>query len=317
MTPPPRPSGFTVRLPFRPSSQLRWEDLDEDQLVTMGSRVARLVQGPNDLVLIAEGIESEAHALELLDRLKGGLLWASLRLGCGILTDPTLQGVRTPIDPTLPETVMPAVDADAVGAAFVYPDDPAQTFWQMAVDVERKAVSVATFTQEVATGLRELPRASAMLADPRVELATQLYTDSFFEKAPPARFLTLAMVLEVLREPSQQPPAVQELLTAWQGQVAALAEAGQLGEAAAASLRGSLERLREESITSAIGALVGRYVGEEHIRLAKELYHYRSQLVHSGAAPNIWKHLLQLEGLIRPLLAKVIQQGLDTPARHP
>jgi hypothetical protein len=86
---------------------------------------------------------------------------------------------------------------------------------------------------------------------------------------------------------------------------------------AAASLRGSLERLREESITSAIGALVGRYVGEEHIRLAKELYHYRSQLVHSGAAPNIWKHLLQLEGLIRPLLAKVIQQGLDTPARHP
>ena len=109
------------------------------------------------------------------------------------------------------------------------------------------------------------------LADYHVELALELYADSHFEYSDSARFIGLVGVLEVLKDQSQASEAAQTLVDRWQEAVKTLAAEE------AASIHGSLERLKSISISQGIGSVVGRHLGPERVKEVKTLYGMRSR----------------------------------------
>jgi hypothetical protein len=118
----------------------------------------------------------------------------------------------------------------------------------------------------------------------RLQLAMELYCSSFFDVTPRSRFLTLVTALEALLEkPSRSKLAVQ-LVEALQAKVAASAISTEEKD----SIRGSLERLKNESIGRAgkamAQALLGKqeYGGVEAPAFFTFCYNLRSQIVHQG-----------------------------------
>ena len=160
-------------------------------------------------------------------------------------------------------------------------------------------------------GLISIERA---LADPALRLAIDVFVNSCFEGSPVASFLARITVLEILKTQAEQPPAVKNLIERFQGETAELVALQDLDQSLADSLRGSLERLKKESIGAAIRKLVSRVLGPEAARSATDLYTIRSALIHEGiiSEEDIRRRLPELTQLVRDLLrARLVPANAD------
>lgn len=156
---------------------------------------------------------------------------------------------------------------------------------------------------------------SFMLND-RLALAIEVFMAASTERTPRARFLDFVTVVEVLAE---QRPSSAEAITIVEAALAQLKERrGDLDDAEARSLEGSLARLRNRSISQSIRDIAagldpdeidGYREGDIDTFLGL-CYNARSLLVHQGAAPNE-SDVAQLAGSLFFLLRHMLIRRVD------
>jgi len=143
----------------------------------------------------------------------------------------------------------------------------------------------------------------------RNELAFDLYSASFFQPSPDARFLMLMMALETLIE---QEPRGQEAAAHVAQLVKATENAEDLSAEERESLLGALRMLRQESVGAAGGRLAASlgertYMEEPAARFFRRCYEIRGALVH-GHYPRpdrdvVGARAANLEGFVGDLLS--------------
>lgn len=116
-------------------------------------------------------------------------------------------------------------------------------------------------------------------------LASEIYCSSWFDISYISRFITLVTAIEALIEQEEHPGDVQ----AFANETIKHLDASAIDASIKASLRGSLYRMRRESISQAgrrfaSTLLLGQsFEGQSPDRLFTKLYGLRSELVHDGA----------------------------------
>lgn len=125
-----------------------------------------------------------------------------------------------------------------------------------------------------------------VLVSPRAEVAIELFTISYFESTPSARFLSLYMSLETLLEPLPRSAEAQEHVNA----LIEITRSAKVPEEDKQSLLGALGWLNKESI-----AQTGRKVADKLLggnlydslppgQFFAKIYRMRNDLVHRGVA---------------------------------
>ena len=118
----------------------------------------------------------------------------------------------------------------------------------------------------------------------RAEVAIRLFTDSFFENTPRARFLFLYMSIEVLLEPLPRSPEAQELVS----EMMEIARMAEIPKEDRELLLSALGGLKNESIRKTGGKLADRFLsGSLYDSLSPEEFfdkinRIRNALVHQG-----------------------------------
>jgi hypothetical protein len=155
------------------------------------------------------------------------------------------------------------------------------------------SVLVTTHAADIAASIEHGMRAAnpaALVDDPRLQTAMELYGAAQTESTGRARFITLMMVLEALAEPTRRPAAVQSFLDSVQEMLTVQrSEYGDTSEEAFAfeALQREIFFRRDDSIRSQVRQLVLKTLADEDAaKRAVGLYDQRSTLVHKGALPE-------------------------------
>ncbi len=123
---------------------------------------------------------------------------------------------------------------------------------------------------------------------PKQELACELYVSSWFDVSYRSRFITLVTAVEALIEQKHHSRELIELLDSLKIDLERLS----VPEEVKASVSGSLERLKHQSISQAGRELARtllpnrQFQGKDADRYFSYCYNLRSVILHSGAAPN-------------------------------
>lgn len=119
-------------------------------------------------------------------------------------------------------------------------------------------------------------------------LACEIYASSFFDIGQRSRFISLVTAVEALLEPARRPGPVQSLVD----KLVVTTREAPVDEATKASVRGSLEWLRHESISQAARVLANTllpdklYGGKSASAFFDSCYDLRSKIVHRGTVGN-------------------------------
>lgn len=180
--------------------------------------------------------------------------------------------------------------------------------------------SVDKFVPALEAGFQRGTRRDAVRNE-KVSLAADVYMLSEFEVSQRARFLTLMTALEVLSERGERPKPVQKLLVEFlaKSREAAAGAPAQRNRSEFESLIGSLEGLREQSITSAVRDFVRRHIGDAEKfdghrvgEFVTRSYEVRSRLTHEGRPPD-GVDIARLGGELRRLVQAVVVAEFDAP----
>ena len=183
-------------------------------------------------------------------------------------------------------------------------------------DPELPTQFVASSVQpKILKGIEDLDRHFCQAVDAGLEftdretLAFELYGLSHFEAAERARFLTLVTAIESV----SQPKARSAEASAHVEKLIRLTQDSGLPDAEIASLVGSLNWLRNESISKTGRDLVEALLGDAHYgdKVAKKFFEYcyalRSEFVHNGKpaddVPGFNSLVAELDRLVADLLA--------------
>jgi hypothetical protein len=239
--------------------------------VSFGGLQAQLFAGMAGYTNIRiEGLESEQAARDLFESLLVGLLVGGLTAGLGIRVQNEVR-VLYKDSPKPNERGIPLIfqeDRDVSGIAII----------PGAVQIQLEKV-LPKLLASLEFGLTSAA-AQTIMTNRFVKLAAELYVDSLFEVSDSARFIGLIGVLEVLKDKSPASDSARRLVDGWIREAATI-----LGDDEARSFRGSLGRLKDLSISQGIASVVGRHLGRERAKEARDLYDVRSKLIHDGMRP--------------------------------
>ena len=144
------------------------------------------------------------------------------------------------------------------------------------------------------------------------ELACELYASSWFDISYRSRFITLVTAVEALIEQHEHTSDVAEWVRSAKISLVQLS----LSDDIAASVGGSLERLRYQSISLAGRELVKRLLPDTQIqgmdaeKFFKKCYNLRSEILHNGAPPQD-KDMLQAANEAEEFVAKLLLTSLS------
>ncbi|HEY9268202.1 MAG TPA: hypothetical protein VIO39_01965 [Methylotenera sp.] len=151
---------------------------------------------------------------------------------------------------------------------------------------------------------------------PKQELACELYASSWFDVSYRSRFITLVTAIEALIEQHEHTSEVTEWVRSAKNSLTLLS----LPDEVTASVRGSLERLRYQSISLAGRELVKcllpstQFQGMDAEKFFKKCYTLRSEILHNGAPPQDID-MLQAANEAEEFVAKLLLSSLGiTPA---
>jgi hypothetical protein len=162
--------------------------------------------------------------------------------------------------------------------------------------------------------------AAALISDEKFKTAIELFNAYFYEASLRARFLTVAMILEVLAPSTEKHPAAQTLVREWktqlQGSLAATSDDD--ARLALEALDRELDFRRETSIRQRVRQLVRNEFQhlpqperEDLERQAVKAYDARGTLTHSGRLPDADLDAFHEQSacIVRRILAKRL--GID------
>ena len=305
------PTTYCFRIRFRLSERQGIESSDTQLVLTSPAeervelRAAKrdaVLKDAADLILVGKPYASEAAALEAGNRWRGVLqtAFAYLNIGADFGDRAAGGGIgdhwRQQIWEQLGERVL--YDVHGVMAFECEP-------WPRFVSMTGR-LSSPTPGERV---LAACERAAALdpIAD-RYQLAYDLYSASFWQPSPDARFTMLMMAVEAMIDQAPRADAVRKHVDGLIAQTSASA----LPKNEIKSLVGSLDWLREESISQAgrgLAAKLGdrRYLDEPPAKFFSKCYDLRSKLVH-GHRPRppreeVSSRAAQLEVFVSHLLS--------------
>jgi len=283
---------WVLLVPFLVSPALRLDDQVDDQFGGLKLKLKPSTPGYNCVVV--EDLVSADQARGVFEQLKVGLFSAGLNIGCGV----RISGDLVEYDGFTPPS-------GGIGQAVMYRQG--EKFISISLEFVAQEFIVDRVLPRFLKGLRDgLTFESVPLAlrDAQVRLASELYTDSYFESSPQSRFIGLMGVLEVLKDKESASGATQNLVTRWMDDVRRERPPEEQ------ALLGQLAWLRTVSVGQGIRSLTRRHLGDEASRTATMLYRYRSTMVHDGSTPENLEALAhQAETLVRQLLMKILSAG--------
>ena len=248
---------------------------------------------PSSFIFIGTGFKTEKEAFTAGIKIKNTLMLCSIKLPFGIDLgkDNTTAGfVKDVIESRLEEGVNLINDVHGL------------TVYQSDLPVEHVlggnsslclAYSANSFYREFESAYKY-----TVVFNDKLNLALELYNQSYFELTMRARFLTLISVIECLTEPDKESEKIISLLDGFIETIKTTEKDVSLDERNAICNR--LGNLKRESISSACRNLIRKYIGEEFVKRFTFLYGLRSELVHNGKLPegtNLGDVLQELENI--------------------
>ncbi len=278
-TPRTVPGAFTLRVPFEVASGRRIEPGEFEVL----DHQARLVFRAPFHILTVHDVPSEEEAERLLPRIVAALKWAAIETSDGIRVNGQLQNVTYREDGRLADFMgVKAHGLGNEGAPAIYPSNKVVRFAYVPSVTAEVIGGTSAFADRLRTGLGS--GIHAALADETVNLAVDVLTGSFFEPTRYAWFLGRVTVLEILKEQSDHPLHVRELIDSWKAMLQTAVGEGQVAPDVGQSISSGLERLKKQSIGQAIAELVERATSSPgDVKEARALYNVRSKAVHEGS----------------------------------
>lgn len=284
---------WNLMIPFATSPEL---PIDEEQPLEFDSFRGKLQPYSfGYLRLLIEGLESSEVAQQVFMYLRTGLLAMSLNLHCGMRVQDKAELLQE-------DSPMP----NRVGVPIIYPEGKDLSRLLIHHGSVRFQVGkvMPTVLRSLTFGMRS-DSARRAISNERVNLALELYGDSYFETTTAARFLALVNVLEVLKDTDDSSEAARSLIDQW------ITEAeSQLDSDEAKSIVGSLRHMKQISISRGIASVVRRHLGNERVKEAQTLYTMRSGLVHDGIHPDDSSDVLTVaQNMVTELLIHILQSG--------
>lgn len=312
----PKMSEFDFRLRFNLADGLRINSEDEKiELVSLPSGVKlMLVTGQTGIpikdcsraVVTGKGLKTFEDAQTIAEKVKRVLLLWSVKYRHGIdLGDGHQRSVATNAGLALLEEEHGCPFRNDIHGIDVFEHVEGQKY----IHVQAQATAqkhpgylVDLFKKEIGV---------ERIVTPKQELACELYTSSWFDVSYRSRFITLVTAVEALIEQNEHPPEVVDLIRSTKSSL----EKFSLSDQVLASISGSLERLRFQSIGHAGRELVRRllqrekFQGLEAEKFFAQCYNLRSQILHNGRPPGD-KDMLQAASAAEEFVAKLLLSSL-------
>jgi hypothetical protein len=248
----------------------------------LGEVTAEIVGAGSKNSLVARDIPTEVEARALVPRLAEALRRLALRAGWAIEVSETIQELKSVGEA--------GATAESPGirywgdwtSATVYPDDHPVGLLAGGEVQGLQTMSSKNAAEHI---LAAMQAGAAPPRDERLRLGVDIFMDAGFQADPYGAFLLRMTVLEVLADKPSYAEAVQEAIGRWEEEVANLDGDDQIANARD-SLLGSLERLRDRSISRSVRELVREEIGSDEAKRVGELYTLRSDMVHEGDVPE-------------------------------
>ena len=283
-----RPMSWCFRIRFRLPERLQLESPDKTIVLADLSPGAERVElrataredvgisDSRDLAVIGSGFASEAEALASGERWRGIVQKGLARMNIGAdFGDRAPKGAVTTHGLRQLEAAHGGRLVNDVHGLMAFKCDP----WPQFVGIGGGLV-----VGKSGAALRSVISAAARLGvgmSDRERLAYDLYSGSFSQPSPDARFAMLMMAVETLIEPEPRSPDVAQYVERLIGET----RDSQLPPSEIESIAGALKWLYAESIGQAgrhLARQLGdrRYMDEEPARFFTRCYEMRSRLVH-------------------------------------
>jgi hypothetical protein len=318
--------SYWFRLRFHLSTRSRIGD-DAEQSLTLQKRanvevIMELAEQSKDyaplgrrIVVIGRGYATYADADQAASEWRDSIIDSLTRLQVGAdFGDRATQGggMAPAFRAELEEKFRAQILSDIHGiAVFEVPEPEARpVFWGGSGHGARLVM-----TEEFLAGINSARTRNAELTD-KQRLAYDLFSGSFFQPSPDARFMMLAMALETLIELNPRAINVRQHVD----KMIADTEAASIDESEIRSIKGSLSWLRDESISQG-GRRLARVLGERKYmnsresptKFFNEAYKMRSALVH-GSYPrpnrsNVDMRAANLEVFVANLIAVLAESS--------
>lgn len=258
------------------------------------------------------GFASEQSAREFLLKMGAGLVYADLQHRIGFRFDIAPKRVRlydSPIEVAdnnvkklMSETGWTHIDGDYDGnETTLVPEHKRLMVFTTGTASVVAGTGASLVTESIATAM-DYPYPERLFGNPKLKLACEIYSSSFFEASNNARFLTLVMVLEALSPNARLPgpliQTVRELVSSVIEKKERYAKAGVLDETSRRlaeeykRLEDRVRNLKTVSVGQRMRCLVEQKIsldpkagdlttiGPEIVRI----YDIRSRLLHNGLA---------------------------------
>ena len=284
---------WLLQVPFIAAPGFELESIRLAMLSDFEAKLRPTASGYTNIVV--GGLESKSAAYELFELMRIGLFAASLNSNWGIRV--RAKALTLDYDTPVPSEV---------DVPLIYPEGKDLSRLVISHGPVRKQVDKVwpKLVGGISFGLTS-DTARVAMNDDRVKLASELYTESYFESSDSARLIGFIGVLEVLKDKRPRSEPAQDLVKRWKAEASDTLDASE-----AASIRGSLEWLNSISIAGGISSVVSRHLGKDRAREAQALYTMRSELVHDGKrlidASNIVR---AAEQIVTELLAHILTSG--------
>jgi hypothetical protein len=297
--------SYTLRFPFSLPTTHSISDIHDSKIVPsdVGKLTLKSVGG-NGYVLTAEAIPTENAAKDFFYRALGALGWLALDLKLPVISPRSLGRITWADNPyeaalnlsqSFNLSVPPPLDGLAsADEALIHPDWAVLRFMGVGTPSTHIATSGDNATGSLATGLSST-NPEVFCADPRLEIALDLFINHFHERSATSRLLSLVMSLEALTTGDLKHLAAVELLEKWRTELALEKEQYAEGSeelAALDSLDNELWFRKETSISSQVRSVVRRALTvagapdvKPMLKLTVSVYKARSKLAHDGTLP--------------------------------
>jgi hypothetical protein len=325
---------YTLRAPLETSLVADIMLPEDGTTLTIGNRPARIFREEYSHVLEIYGFSTEASARQFLAKLGAGLVWSRLkhRTAFSFNTQPS------PIDYCEPP--LPISESSDVYPVFarkgwneldghyysnqtvIKPEHKRLAVWAMG----RPRITSSIDAQDIATRVSEaleVPQVEKVLENPKLVLACELYSSSFFESSRNARFLTLVMALEALNTDQPVSASVRSTIDSLHEQAKEVRNRLGKGDPSIEDFNNFLSRLgglRTRSIRQGIRDLIVETLQldpdiSDAVSTAKEvsrIYGLRSTLLHTGYADEeaVKAATVQLEDVVPRVLSIRFSQAV-------
>jgi hypothetical protein len=324
--------SYTLRIPLETSPVSDISLSTDDTTLMIGDHRARIFREQYFYVLEVYGFSSEVSARHFLPKLGVGLVWVRLqhRMAFVFNLQPTPIHYYEP-----PSTISESSDFYPVfsrkgwkeldgyyynNQTVIKPEHKRLAVWTMG----RPRIISSIRDQDLARKVSEmltLLQAARVFGEPKLILASEIYTSSFFESSRNARFLALVMVLEALKTDAPVAAPVKDTIKRLHKQAKETRNSLGKDDPSYEDFNHFLSRLgnlKNRSIGQGIRSLITERLQldpniDDAAAVADEvsdIYDLRSTLLHTGTADDeaIEAAVIQLDDVVPRVLSITFSQ---------